>query len=186
MVGTSVFLACHQCYCAGSSLAWGLNLRALVCGIFWSSLPGGFLLPSPDSAFISHGHLFSHSSWKRCSLALVCSSIESVVSSSFPSSFFFSLNPHHWTRNQKWLTASFWSKMVPKTLADYCRHRDQEMNAPDWLIYTTRNERSLLIRSFSGCDCTFTLSRRRKLPRWLAKSTCISAFAREPARTKTR
>ena len=34
MVSTSAFLACHQCYCAGSSLAWGLNLRALVCGIF--------------------------------------------------------------------------------------------------------------------------------------------------------
>ena len=32
-VSTSAFLACHQCYCAGSSLAWGLNLRALVCGI---------------------------------------------------------------------------------------------------------------------------------------------------------
>ena len=30
----SAFLACHQCYCAGSSLAWGLNLRAVVCGIF--------------------------------------------------------------------------------------------------------------------------------------------------------
>ena len=27
-VSTSAFLACHQCYCAGSSLAWGLNLRA--------------------------------------------------------------------------------------------------------------------------------------------------------------
>ena len=26
MVSTSAFLACHQCYCAGSSLAWGLNL----------------------------------------------------------------------------------------------------------------------------------------------------------------
>ena len=26
--------ACHQCYCAGSSLARVLNLRALVCGIF--------------------------------------------------------------------------------------------------------------------------------------------------------
>ena len=95
---------------------------------------------------------------------------------------FFSLNPHHWTWNQRaWLTASLWSKMAPKTLADYRRHRDQEMNAPDWLIYTTRNERSLLIRSFSGRDCTFTLSRRRKLPRWLAKSACISAFAQEPA-----
>ena len=33
-VGTSAFLACHRCYCVGSSLAWGLNLRALVCGIF--------------------------------------------------------------------------------------------------------------------------------------------------------
>ena len=93
----------------------------------------------------------------------------------------------NWTRNQRaWLTASFWSKMTPKTLADYRRHRDQEMNAPDWLIYTTRNERSLLICSFSGRDCTFTLSRRRKLQRWLAKSECISTFVREPARTKTR
>ena len=33
-VSTSAFLACHQCYCAGLSLAWGLNLRVLVCGIF--------------------------------------------------------------------------------------------------------------------------------------------------------
>ena len=41
-VSMSAFLACHQCYCAGSSLAWGLNLRALVCGIFWSSSPGVF------------------------------------------------------------------------------------------------------------------------------------------------
>ena len=41
-VSTSAFLACHQCYCAGSSLAWGLNLRALVCGIFCSSSPGVF------------------------------------------------------------------------------------------------------------------------------------------------
>ena len=29
----SSFLACHQCYCAGLSVAWGLNLRPLVCGI---------------------------------------------------------------------------------------------------------------------------------------------------------
>ena len=29
-VSTSALLACHQCFCAGSSLAWGLNLRALV------------------------------------------------------------------------------------------------------------------------------------------------------------
>ena len=34
MVSTSAFLVCHQCYCAGSSHAWGLNLQALVCGIF--------------------------------------------------------------------------------------------------------------------------------------------------------
>ena len=33
-VSMSVFLTCHQCYCAGSSLAWGFNLRAVVCGIF--------------------------------------------------------------------------------------------------------------------------------------------------------
>ena len=33
-VSMSAFLACHQCYCAGSSLTWGLNLRAVVCGIF--------------------------------------------------------------------------------------------------------------------------------------------------------
>ena len=33
-VSMSAFLACHQCYCMGSSLAWGLNLRAVVCGIF--------------------------------------------------------------------------------------------------------------------------------------------------------
>ena len=33
-VSMSAFLACHQCCCAGSSLAWGLNLRAVVCGIF--------------------------------------------------------------------------------------------------------------------------------------------------------
>ena len=41
-VSVSAFLACHQCYCVGSSLAWGLNLRAVVCGIFWSSSPGVF------------------------------------------------------------------------------------------------------------------------------------------------
>ena len=33
-VSMSAFLACHQCSCAGSSLAWGLHLRALVYGIF--------------------------------------------------------------------------------------------------------------------------------------------------------
>ena len=34
MVSVSAFLARHKCYCVGSSLAWGLSLRALVCGIF--------------------------------------------------------------------------------------------------------------------------------------------------------
>ena len=33
-VSMSAFLACHQCYYAGSSLVWGLNLWAVVCGIF--------------------------------------------------------------------------------------------------------------------------------------------------------
>ena len=42
MVSTSAFLACHQCYSAGSSLVWGLNFRALVCCIFWSSVSGVF------------------------------------------------------------------------------------------------------------------------------------------------
>ena len=42
MISTSAFLACHQCCCVCSSLAWGLNLWALVCGIFWSSSPGVF------------------------------------------------------------------------------------------------------------------------------------------------
>ena len=41
-ISMSAFLACHQYYCAGSSLAPGLNLRAVVCGIFWSSSPGVF------------------------------------------------------------------------------------------------------------------------------------------------
>ena len=41
-VSMSAFLACHECYCTSSSLAWGLNLRAVVCGIFWSSSPGVF------------------------------------------------------------------------------------------------------------------------------------------------
>ena len=30
----SAVLACHQCYCTGLSLAWGLNLQAIVCVIF--------------------------------------------------------------------------------------------------------------------------------------------------------
>ena len=33
-VSTPASLACHQYNCAGSSLAWGLNLRAVVFGIF--------------------------------------------------------------------------------------------------------------------------------------------------------
>ena len=42
MVIMSAFLACHQYFSAGSSLAWGLNFRALICGIFWSSSSGVF------------------------------------------------------------------------------------------------------------------------------------------------
>ena len=42
MVSMSAFLACHECHCAGLSLGWGLNLRASVCGIFYSSSPGVF------------------------------------------------------------------------------------------------------------------------------------------------
>ena len=38
----SAFLACHQYYCVGLNLAWGLNLQALACGIFSSSSPGVF------------------------------------------------------------------------------------------------------------------------------------------------
>ena len=41
-VSMSAFLACHQCYWTGSSLAWSLNLQAVVCGIFWSLSPGVF------------------------------------------------------------------------------------------------------------------------------------------------
>ena len=41
-VTLSAFLACHKCYYAGLSLTWGLNLWALVCGIFWSSSPRVF------------------------------------------------------------------------------------------------------------------------------------------------
>ena len=41
-VSMSAFLACHQFYCADSSFAWGLNLRAVVCGIIWSFSPGVF------------------------------------------------------------------------------------------------------------------------------------------------
>ena len=37
MVYISAFLACHQFHSAGSSLGWGLNFGAEVCGIFWSS-----------------------------------------------------------------------------------------------------------------------------------------------------
>ena len=33
IISTSVFLACHQCLSAGSSLGWDLNFQALVCGI---------------------------------------------------------------------------------------------------------------------------------------------------------
>ena len=54
MVSMSAFLACHQCYCTGSSLTWDLNLQAVVGGIFWSLLPGfspGTPVSSPPSWF---------------------------------------------------------------------------------------------------------------------------------------
>ena len=54
MVSTSAFLACHQCYCVGSSLAWGLNLRALVYVAFSEAHHQGFspgtLVSSPLSS----------------------------------------------------------------------------------------------------------------------------------------
>ena len=49
-VSMSAFLACHQCYCACSSLVWGLkrlNLRAVVCGIFLKLVAQGFSPGSP-------------------------------------------------------------------------------------------------------------------------------------------
>ena len=60
-VSMSAFLACHQCYCAGSSLAWGLNLLAVVCGIFWSSSPWVF---SGYSGFLPSLHRFNGSANK--------------------------------------------------------------------------------------------------------------------------
>ena len=43
-VSTSAFLACQQCYCVGSKLAWGLDLRALVAYVAFSEArPRGFL-----------------------------------------------------------------------------------------------------------------------------------------------
>ena len=50
MVSTSAFLASHHCESAGSSLSWGLNFRALVCDIFWSSSSAVF---SRCSSFLS-------------------------------------------------------------------------------------------------------------------------------------
>ena len=44
-VSMSVFLACHQCYCVGSSLTRGLNIRALVYMWYFLKLVArGFLL----------------------------------------------------------------------------------------------------------------------------------------------
>ena len=34
MVNVSALLVCHQCYCAGSCLAWGSIFRAVLCDIF--------------------------------------------------------------------------------------------------------------------------------------------------------
>ena len=49
MVSTSAFLACHQCYCTGSSLAWGLNPRALVVA-FSEARRQGFSPGTPVSS----------------------------------------------------------------------------------------------------------------------------------------
>ena len=40
--GCLLFLACQQCWSLGSSLGWGLNFGALICGFFWSLLWGVF------------------------------------------------------------------------------------------------------------------------------------------------
>ena len=50
-VSTSAFLAC-QCYSASASLAWGLNFRALVCGIS-EAHHQGFSLGTPVSSLPS-------------------------------------------------------------------------------------------------------------------------------------
>ena len=53
-VSTSAFLAYHQCYCEGSSLARGLNLRDLVCGVSDTRRQGfspGTPVSSPPSSF---------------------------------------------------------------------------------------------------------------------------------------
>ena len=43
-VSMSDFLSCHQCYCVGSSLAWGLNLRTVVYMAFSEARRQGFSL----------------------------------------------------------------------------------------------------------------------------------------------
>ena len=58
-VSASAFLACHQCCFAGSSLAWGLNLRALVCGISEARYQGfssGIPVSSPSSLVNGSGN----------------------------------------------------------------------------------------------------------------------------------
>ena len=42
MASMPAFDTCHQCYGVGSSLVWGLNFPAAVCGIFQSSSSGVF------------------------------------------------------------------------------------------------------------------------------------------------
>ena len=91
-VSTSIFLACHQCYCVGSSLTWGLNLRALVCGFFWSLSPGVFcgysgFLPS----FI--GEWFSQ--WKKAQMNAISTLSNLIVELSL-----------HTTWHVKWHVAS--------------------------------------------------------------------------------
>ena len=49
-VNTSVFIACHQCCCAGLSLAWGSNLRADVHVTFSEARRHGFSPCTPASS----------------------------------------------------------------------------------------------------------------------------------------
>ena len=53
-VNTSAFLPSYQCYCTSSRLAFGLNLRSLVCGISEARHQGFFFSPgTPVSSPLS-------------------------------------------------------------------------------------------------------------------------------------
>ena len=49
------FPACHQCYCAGSSLAWGVNFRAYVWD-FLKLIARGFLRVLRFPLLLHHFH----------------------------------------------------------------------------------------------------------------------------------